>query len=72
MGVSISTPMVHSALEQLAGLKLMEQPDPEAMRLTMGIGEPNDIAYMVLYLISDESKHVNGAEMVVDNGDTVV
>jgi hypothetical protein len=25
---------------------------------------------MVLYLLSDESKHVTGAEMVVDNGDT--
>jgi 3(or 17)beta-hydroxysteroid dehydrogenase len=69
---SISTPMVHAALEQLSGLKLMEQPNPEAVRLQMGIGEPNDVAYMVLYLISDESKHVTGAEMVVDNGDTVI
>lgn len=69
---SISTPMVHAALETLSGLKLMEQPDPEAMRRQLGIGEPSDVAYMVLYLISDESKHVNGTEMVVDNGDTVV
>ena len=69
---SISTPMVHAALESLVGLKLMEQPDPEAVRKKMGIGEPNDVAYMVLYLISDESKHVNGAELVIDNGDTVV
>jgi len=69
---SISTPMVHAALETLSGLKLMEQPDPEAMRRQLGIGEPNDVAYMVLYLISDESKHVTGTEMVVDNGDTVV
>jgi 3(or 17)beta-hydroxysteroid dehydrogenase len=68
---SISTPMVHAALENLRGLKLMEQPDPEAMRLKLGIGEPNDVAYLVLYLISDESKHVTGAELVVDNGDTV-
>lgn len=69
---SISTPMVHAALEALVGVKLMEQPDPEAARLKLGIGEPNDVAYMVLYLISDESKHVNGAELVIDNGDTVV
>ena len=69
---SISTPMVHAALETLSGLKLMEQPDPEATRVQMGIGEPNDVAYMVLYLISDESKHITGAQMVVDNGDTVI
>ena len=69
---SISTPMVHAALQQLTGVNLMEQPDPEATRLQMGIGEPNDVAYMVLYLLSDESKHITGAEMVVDNGDTVV
>jgi 3(or 17)beta-hydroxysteroid dehydrogenase len=69
---SISTPMVHAALRQLSGLELMAQPDPEAMRQQLGIGEPNDVAYMVLYLISDESKHVTGTEMVIDNGDTVV
>jgi 3(or 17)beta-hydroxysteroid dehydrogenase len=64
--------MVHAALRQLSGLELMAQPDPEAMRQQLGIGEPNDVAYMVLYLISDESKHVTGTEMVIDNGDTVV
>lgn len=32
------------------------------------LGEPNDIAYMVLYLASDESRFVTGAEMVVDGG----
>jgi 3(or 17)beta-hydroxysteroid dehydrogenase len=69
---SISTPMVHAVLEQLSGAKLMEQPNPEAMRVQMGIGEPNDVAYMVLFLMSDESKHITGAELVVDNGDTVI
>jgi 3(or 17)beta-hydroxysteroid dehydrogenase len=68
---SISTPMVHSALETLSGLKLMEQDDPEAMRKSMGIGEPVDIANMVLFLLSDEAKHINGAELVVDNADTI-
>jgi 3(or 17)beta-hydroxysteroid dehydrogenase len=68
---SISTPMVHNALETLSGIKLMEQDDPEAMRKAMGIGEPVDVANMVLFLASDESKHINGAELVVDNGDTI-
>ncbi len=68
---SISTPMVHNALETLSGIKLMEQDDPEAARKAMGIGEPLDVANMVLFLASDESKHINGAELVVDNGDTI-
>jgi 3(or 17)beta-hydroxysteroid dehydrogenase len=34
------------------------------------MGEPEDIGYMVLYLASDEARHVNGSEMVVDNGYT--
>ncbi|BCW87238.1 2,5-dichloro-2,5-cyclohexadiene-1,4-diol dehydrogenase LinX [Alphaproteobacteria bacterium SO-S41] len=32
------------------------------------IGEPDDIAYAVLYLASDESKMVTGAEIKVDGG----
>ncbi len=69
---SISTPMVHTALKTLLGTDLMAEEDPEATRKALGIGEPEDVANMVLYLLSDESKHVTGAEMVVDNGDTVI
>lgn len=69
---SISTPMVHGALKALLGTDLMAQEDPEKTRKELGIGEPNDVANMVLYLLSDESKHVTGAEMVIDNGDTVI
>jgi 3(or 17)beta-hydroxysteroid dehydrogenase len=50
----------------------MAEEDPETTRKAMGIGEPEDVANMVLYLLSDESKHVTGAEMVIDNGDTVI
>ncbi len=32
------------------------------------MGEPIDVAYMVLYLASDESKYVTGAEFVIDGG----
>jgi 3(or 17)beta-hydroxysteroid dehydrogenase len=69
---SISTPMVHHALKELVGVDITQQPDKEQTRISMGIGEPNDVAYMVLYLVSDESKHINGAEIVIDNGDTVI
>ncbi len=31
-------------------------------------GEPNDVAYGVLYLASDESKFLTGSELVIDGG----
>lgn len=34
------------------------------------IGEPDDIAYGVLYLASDESKFLTGSELVIDGGYT--
>lgn len=34
------------------------------------LGEPNDIAYGVLYLASDESAFVTGSELVIDGGYT--
>ena len=32
------------------------------------LGEPSDIAYGILYLISDESRFVTGSELVIDGG----
>lgn len=34
------------------------------------VGEPDDIAYGVLYLASDESKFLTGSELVIDGGYT--
>ncbi len=36
-----------------------------------GLGDPEDVANMVLFLASDESKHVNGAELLVDNATVI-
>ena len=50
--------------------------DPASVPLARGsvplgrIGEPQDVAECVLYLASDESKYVTGAEFVVDGGMT--
>lgn len=33
------------------------------------IGEPNDIAYGVLYLASDEAKYVTGSDLTIDGGE---
>jgi NAD(P)-dependent dehydrogenase (short-subunit alcohol dehydrogenase family) len=32
------------------------------------MGTPEDIAYGILYLASDESSYVNGTELVIDGG----
>jgi NAD(P)-dependent dehydrogenase (short-subunit alcohol dehydrogenase family) len=48
--------------------------DPETYKLTVSriplgrYGEPEDVAYGVLYLASDESSFMTGAELVIDGG----
>ena len=32
------------------------------------VGEPNDVAYTVLFLASDESKFITGSEIKIDGG----
>ncbi|MEX2243324.1 MAG: glucose 1-dehydrogenase [Fimbriimonadaceae bacterium] len=66
---AIMTPM----LEQL----FATAPDPVAAQQAMAdqhplgrIGVPDDIAYAVLYLASDESGFITGEELVIDGGYT--
>lgn len=66
----IRTPMVDTLAAGFSG-------GPEAFikqladRHPIGrLGEPDDIAYGVLYLASDESKFVTGTELVIDGGYT--
>lgn len=65
----IWTPMVEAYLAA--------QADPEAAKAFVAglhpvghLGEPNDVAYGVLYLASDESKFVTGSELLIDGGYT--
>lgn len=63
----IWTPQTENYLRNLG--RLEEERARALSRHPIGfLGEPNDIAYMVLYLASDESKFVTGSEMVVDGG----
>ncbi len=70
---SIDTPMVRGIGAKLAAAGLIDaqgptSPPPRAQRL----GEPNDIANLVLFLASDESKFITGQEFVPDGGISAV
>ena len=61
----IDTEMIRDTLTDPARLEQRMQ------RLPMGrVGKPEDIAYGVLYLASDESSFVTGSELVIDGGTT--
>jgi len=62
---AIETPMVAAANEAL-GLKMT---DYEAA--PWGLGRPADVANVVVFLASDESRFINGTEIVVDNALTI-
>ncbi|MEU4222856.1 SDR family oxidoreductase [Nonomuraea sp. NPDC026600] len=57
----IDTPLMASASPAFTGAALAEIP--------LGrIGTPADVAPLMVFLVSDESAYVNGAELVVDGG----
>jgi len=66
----IWTPLVNKLAENSPeGVKAFRQKLDSAHPIGH-VGEPNDIAYGVLYLASDESKFVTGSELVIDGGYT--
>jgi 3(or 17)beta-hydroxysteroid dehydrogenase len=58
----VRTPMVGAAVEGSP-----DEPALPAARLA-GMAAPEEIAHLVVYLVSDESRYVNGAELVIDGG----
>ena len=61
----IDTPMIQESLADPARREDFHQRTPLGR-----IGTPEDIAYGVLYLASDESSFVTGSELVIDGGRT--
>lgn len=68
----IATPMVAREMADVA--RLREDTSQETINeefddiCPLGVGTPEDIAYGVIYLASDEAKYVTGTEMVIDGG----
>lgn len=64
---AIETPMVQGAM----GRPGQPQAVPAGVLPPGAVGAPRDVADLVLYLASDESRFVTGAEFVIDNGLTI-
>lgn len=65
----IWTPMVENHLRSLGNLEEGRK-NVAALHPLGRVGEPDDVAYGVLYLASDEAKFVTGTELVIDGGYT--
>jgi len=59
----IKTPMTEWIQKDAAGAEAIIKEQPIGY-----LGEPEDVAYGVLYLASDESRYLTGSELVIDGG----
>ncbi|MFC7300948.1 SDR family NAD(P)-dependent oxidoreductase [Cognatiluteimonas weifangensis] len=66
----IWTPMVQHHLEAGGGDVEAARAQVAALHPLGHLGEPDDIAWGVVYLASDESRFVTGSELVIDGGYT--
>jgi 3(or 17)beta-hydroxysteroid dehydrogenase len=68
---SIRTPMLLNAVQRVVGAERLEEVLTQMAR-TEPIGVPDDVANMVVYLASDESRFMNGAQVVLDKGFSII
>jgi 3(or 17)beta-hydroxysteroid dehydrogenase len=64
----VDTPMVHGVVKQATGLDLANLDDDGATARSMAMAQPLEIAYLALYLASDESRFMNGSALSIDGG----
>ncbi len=65
----IDTPLLQKSMRRFADMEEAKRVY-DALAPVGRLGQPEDVAYGVLYLASDESKFVTGAELVIDGGYT--
>jgi len=58
---SIDTPMVAQASKELGIDPAASDDNP------VGIGKPEDVGNLIVFLASDESRFINGSELLIDN-----
>lgn len=62
---AMHTPMVENSAKELGmSISVFEQ-------MPTGLGKPEDVANLVVFLASEESRFINGAELMIDNALTV-
>jgi len=64
----IWTPMVEHFANDLGGKLADRRKELDSLHPVGHVGDPDDIAWAVVYLASDEAKFVTGSELVVDGG----
>jgi 3(or 17)beta-hydroxysteroid dehydrogenase len=62
---AIDTPML-AAANEVFGMKMADYETAPS-----GLGKPEDVANLVVFLASDESRFINGTEIVIDNALTI-
>ena len=58
----IDTPMIHQRIAEGPARSANSSSTPSPM------GKPEDVANMIVFLASEESRYINGAEFVIDDG----
>jgi 3(or 17)beta-hydroxysteroid dehydrogenase len=67
---SIHAGAMHTNMVEAAS-KELGMPMSAYEQMPSGLGKPEDVANLVLFLASDESRFINGAELLIDNALTV-
>jgi 3(or 17)beta-hydroxysteroid dehydrogenase len=65
----VETPLVRSTLQSSTGVDVgSDSAAAGALRRSLDLMQPIEVAHLIVYLASDESRYVNGEEIAIDGG----